>query len=213
MIMNVVPASFVTDFNGAGMFVYVLVTDVHTTIPFIINGVELIHSSRLNSKVVIANLAANDTLATFQVWASHWEQCRGRAHFHVTGIDFFCVAVIELVTGLALETWAHRIKRWRIRNCGKGQMEGPFASAMLRKTSGGFFRATEAWKEDSYEGLVALVKRRGEDREPRQADSSFNSSMEGMTCISLPSTHSGIVGHNGWLLEGRANHGRNAGCF
>lgn len=175
MLMNIIPVSFVADLNGLGMFVYVLVTDVFTTLPFLIKGVELIRSSRPNSKVVMAHSAGTDSLGTFQVWAS---QCRGRDYFRVTGIIFVLVALTALVLGLALEIWARNIMRRRFIEAGKGKLHGPFGNAVLKVTSDGLLGTTETGKEAAYWEHVELEKRREEDRQLRPAIVSVNTGVD-----------------------------------
>lgn len=148
MAMNFIPVAFVADLNSFGMFIYVIVTDIISTVPFFIKGVELVLSSNPQNQVVLAFYAGNTTLAAMQAWAV---DCSGDLQFRTTGIVFVAVAVVILVVGLILEIWAkHRMDTKRA-NAKKGvKIDGPFGAAALETTSFALLGATESRLDEEY---------------------------------------------------------------
>lgn len=105
MVMNLIPISFVAEVNAAGMVAYIIVTDVFSTIPFLIKGVELVRSSLPKRQNVISFFTGDADLAQIEIWAA---ECRGAVRFRVMGGIFIAVALVVLFAGLVLEVWAWR---------------------------------------------------------------------------------------------------------
>lgn len=129
MAMNFIPVAFVADFHMLGMFIYVVVTDVFSTIPFLIKGIELIRSSQPTQEEVFAFFTGNETLGTMQSWVA---ECRGEEAFREVGVIFVSVGLCALIVGVALEVWAKRYMYWK-RSQAKDSwtVNGPFGRVAL----------------------------------------------------------------------------------
>lgn len=126
MAMNIIPVAFVTDLNAFGMFAYVLVTDIFSTIPFLVKGVELIQSSLPRQEEVVAFHGGNSTLGAVELWSA---VCQGKESFRTMGIIFVVVAIVIMFSGIALEIWAKTYMRRRQAAAGIGaKVYGPFAA-------------------------------------------------------------------------------------
>lgn len=110
MVMNLIPIAFLADFHALGMFIYIVVTDVFSAIPFFIKGVELIHSSQPTQEEVFAFFSGNETLGSMQSWVV---QCKGEQKFRNVGVIFVVVSLGATVMGVALELWAKRYMHWK----------------------------------------------------------------------------------------------------
>lgn len=148
LVMNLVPIAFIADLNTFAMLSYVLVTDLFSTVPFLIKGVELIRSSRPREPVVFSFFAGNETIGEMQAWAV---DCRGQERFRAIGIAFVVVAVAALIIGLLLELWANKFMT-RLR-ANQGRLEkvpGPFGSVAMETTTRGLLGARETKIEREY---------------------------------------------------------------
>lgn len=127
MFMNLIPVAFVADPQVATMFVYILITDIFSTIPFLAKGIELIRASQPTQEVVFAFFSGNGTTGTMQSWAV---DCAGERRFQQVGIAFVIVAILALVGGVVLEIWAkHYMQRKKQKQ--NGSMSGPFGTVGL----------------------------------------------------------------------------------
>lgn len=125
MAMALVPVAFIADLNMMGMFAYTLVTDVFSTVPFLIKGIELVQSSRPNSKVFSGQYAGNDSFGALQVWTA---ECAGQGEFRVMGIAFMVTALSVLVMGVSMEFWAKQIMKQKDGPGKVGSSSGLLAS-------------------------------------------------------------------------------------
>lgn len=129
MVMNLIPIAFLADFHTFGMFMYIVVTDVFSTIPFFIKGVELIHSSQPTQEEVFAFFSGNEALGSMQSWVV---QCKGEQKFRNVGIVFVVASLGAAVMGVALELWAKRYMYWkRARAKDPKDVIGPFGTMAL----------------------------------------------------------------------------------
>lgn len=130
MAMNIIPFSFVSEVSALNMFIYVIVTDVFSTFPFLIKGVELIRSSRPQKEVFYAFFSGNETLGTMESWIV---QCTGRERFRLVGISFVSIAISAIVIGISLELWAKRyLSRKFLESKDPRRVRGPFGMTRLQ---------------------------------------------------------------------------------
>lgn len=128
MLMSVIPVAFIADLNAVGVLLYVIVTDMFSSLPFLIKGIELVQSSSPRRQIVRAFHAGNETLGQVEVWAA---ECHGHVLFRNLGILFIVVALAAAVLGLSLECWAITIMRRRRDALPDGhQLQGPFGSVL-----------------------------------------------------------------------------------
>lgn len=156
MAMNFIPVAFVADPNSIGMVIYIIVTDVFSTVPFFIKGIELILSSQPRKEVVFALFGGNSTLASLQSWAV---ECSGEVQFRITGIVFVSVACVALVFGVSLEVWAKSYMNRRKARAKAGDLVvGPFGPAGFEETTTGLLGSTEAHLESEFKTNVRRRK-------------------------------------------------------
>lgn len=145
MVMNFIPVAFVAHPHAAAMFVYILVTDIFSTIPFLAKGIELIRSSQPRREIVYAYFAGNNLTSTLQSWSVN---CTGDHHFRSAGIAFVIVALLALLGGILLEFWAkHYMSRRAQRK--QNSSNGPFGTIGLdigRTKIFGVNRKTSQWR-------------------------------------------------------------------
>lgn len=131
MAMNVIPVAFITEMNTVGLISYVIITDIFSTIPFLIKGIELIRSSRPRAPVVSAFYGGNETFGDVRVLAV---ECTGEMRFRATGIVFVGLAILALVLGFVMEVWAHRfMERRKEMGIYNGYVQGPFGAVMISR--------------------------------------------------------------------------------
>lgn len=155
MVMTFIPVAFVADLEAVSMFLYVLLTDVFSAIPFLIKGIELVRSSANARSKVHAFHMGNSTLGQMEIWAA---TCAGEETFRVTGWVFVGVALFAIVGGILLEIGASMMisrRREAARKRGAEIEEGPFGPAVLTATGTSFMggvrereRADEFWRDD-----------------------------------------------------------------
>lgn len=149
MVMNIIPVAFVADLNPVGTLAYVLFTDVISTIPFIVKGVELILSARQRQPVVMGLFGGNVTLGQMEIWSV---ECTGQVQFRTTGIIFVVVGCAMLVAGVIIELWAWQLmqKRNLLPNNSTNGLQGPFGSVLMNRTTNGLFGARETELQELY---------------------------------------------------------------
>lgn len=129
MVMNLIPLAFLADVHAFGMFIYIIVTDVFSTIPIFIKGVELIRSSQPTQNEAFAFFAGDADLGCMQSWVV---QCKGEGKFRNVGIVFIVVSLSATVMGVALELWAKRYMYWKRAAAKDGrEISGPFGKVAL----------------------------------------------------------------------------------
>lgn len=148
MAMSLIPVAFVADLNTLGMFAYILVTDVFSTIPFLIKGAELVHSSTPKQTISTSFHGGNSTIGEAQIYVV---VCRGENYFRNIGIAFITVAAVVMIVGVLLEVWARSVMKRRRRVAKDGeQVQGPFGFAAYGVTMKGLLGREETQKEHDY---------------------------------------------------------------
>lgn len=114
MIMNVVPISLITEVNALGIFIYVLVTDMLTVVPFIIKGFELIAMGNRRQIVEETWFAGRttDDFVVLELWAA---ECR-IVRVHRIGVIFVSIGFAVLTLGIAAEFIACRLRHKWVRD-------------------------------------------------------------------------------------------------
>lgn len=154
MVMTLIPLAFIADVTALGMLLYVMFTDVLSTIPFLVKGIELILWSSPSNEIVVSFHAGDDSLRLVEVWAV---QCRGQVLFRNAGVVFVIVSIAALIMGIALEVWA-KVRMSALQkkadllhsesrklgvhdqyDSGAKSVPGPFGSALRGLTSQGLF--------------------------------------------------------------------------
>ena len=115
LAMNLVPVALIADVNSFGMLVYTLLTDVLTTIPLAIKGVEVITIGASSNTAVVTsitggNLWDNDMEnKAAETWVA---ECRANGNLTATGIVLLVVAITFMIGGVVAEILAKRfVKR------------------------------------------------------------------------------------------------------
>lgn len=152
MVMTLVPLAFIADVTALGMLLYVVLTDVLSTIPFLVKGIELILWSSPSNEIVVSFHAGDDSLRLVEVWAV---QCRGQVLFRNAGMVFVIVSIAALITGIVIEVWAklrmsalqkkadllhsesRKLGVYDQRDSEAKSVPGPFGSALRGLTSQG----------------------------------------------------------------------------
>lgn len=148
MAMSLIPVAFVADLNIVGMFVYILVTDVFSIIPFLIKGVELVQSALSKNTVMVYYHAGNVTIGNSQVYVV---SCRGEGVFRKTGIVFISIALASMCLGILLELFAKRIMQTKRASKKNGsKVKGPFGHVAYEETSLGLLGRDETRYEQEF---------------------------------------------------------------
>lgn len=111
MAMNLVPVSLLTDISTLGVIAYTILTDILTTVPFIIKGFELLAMS--NRRHLFEETwytgRSEDKWIVAETWTS---ECR-LEKVRTIGVVFITVGFAVLVIGVSGEIFAHHLrKRW-----------------------------------------------------------------------------------------------------
>lgn len=119
MVMSLIPVAFLADLNTCATLMYILVTDVFASLPFMIKGVELMASGTVRRGETVAYHVGSVTDSVMEVWSA---ECSGDESFRVLGLVFICVAASVIILGVLLEALA-----WRKMRGGQQPVEeGPF---------------------------------------------------------------------------------------
>lgn len=123
MIMNFVPLALIADLNTFSMLCYVVITDLFSTLPFMIKGVELIQTGNGVRKSMGVYMLGNSTLGQMEIFAA---DCRAKESYKVTGIVFVAVALVLMVLGVGLEVYAAKLRKKRKQRGENGLFGEPF---------------------------------------------------------------------------------------
>jgi len=105
MVINLVPSHTVKLKTWSAIFLFILATDIVTTLPFLIKGVELITQARSASAGLVAYHVGNwGESQHLQLWLG---SC-GIAKSPVPGIVFLVVGFFMLALGMFLEVVTHK---------------------------------------------------------------------------------------------------------
>lgn len=111
MAINLIPVSLLADVSGFGLLFYTLLTDVLTTVPFIIKGFELIS---MGNRGYVEQTGwfrgkKDEPFLLVELWAA---DCR-ILHVHTFGTVFVVVGFGAMVLGIISELVARRLrKKW-----------------------------------------------------------------------------------------------------
>lgn len=123
MVLNFIPLAMFTEQHFFGMFVYVLLTDVLSCIPFLVQGWDLVRLSRTGKSYMTAFFVGNETLSQLEIMAAN---CHGKLEYKVTGTVFICVSSGTILLGVLLEALAYKYRN---------QMRATFRSASYVTTN------------------------------------------------------------------------------
>lgn len=75
MVLSVLLVAFITDDNTLGIFFYILFTDIVSTVPFLLKGIELLIMACHTRAMVTALFTGDDNLGQLEISVS---ACGGR---------------------------------------------------------------------------------------------------------------------------------------
>eukprot|EP00178_Gracilaria_changii_P009021 TRINITY_DN267_c0_g1_i1.p1 TRINITY_DN267_c0_g1~~TRINITY_DN267_c0_g1_i1.p1 ORF type:complete len:642 (+),score=104.57 TRINITY_DN267_c0_g1_i1:1188-3113(+) len=130
LTMNLIPVAFLAELSTSAMLAYIVFTDVFSTLPFLVKGVELIRAVDNERLETVAFYMGNSTFGEIELWSA---TCKGEDKFHAIGVSFVAIAVIAIVVGVFLEVFAARVMRRRRIKDG-ASAEGPFGRAAFDAT-------------------------------------------------------------------------------
>ncbi|KAI0557439.1 hypothetical protein FGB62_302g010 [Gracilaria domingensis] len=130
LTMNLIPVAFLAELSTIAMLAYIIFTDVFSTLPFLVKGVELIRAVDNARRETVAFYMGDEVFGEIEVWNA---TCRGEAKFHAIGVSFVVIAVVAIVVGVFLEVFAGRVMRRRRQKDGSSA-EGPFGRAAFDTT-------------------------------------------------------------------------------
>lgn len=111
MVLSIIPLSLISDVGTFGLLMYTLLTDVLTTIPFIIKGFELLRSGTRSHIADVTQFAG--TKDGPWVVAETWVAECSLQGVRTTGIIFIAVGFLFLAVGLIAEWQARALRqRW-----------------------------------------------------------------------------------------------------
>lgn len=134
MAMNLIPVAFIADITAFGSVLYIVLTDILSTVPFLIKGIELILWSAPRKEIVISFHGGDETLRLVEVMAV---RCRGETLFQTTGIIFIIVGLTVMILGVLLEVWAKRymMKLKKKRPISVNQLKSPSIQSDISNSS------------------------------------------------------------------------------
>lgn len=109
MVMNLIPISCLTEVSSTGVLVFTLLSDVLTTVPFIIKGCELVSmGNRRTVREESMYIGRNtDDFMIIETWAA---ECRMK-DVKTVGWYFIIVGFTVLIVGVFCEFQAARLRR------------------------------------------------------------------------------------------------------
>lgn len=122
LTMNLIPVAFLAELSTFAMLAYIIFTDVFSTLPFLVKGVELINSVDHERRETVAFYLGTKEFGEIEVWAA---SCKGEDRFHAIGVAFVVIAIVAIVVGILFEVFATMLMRRRRRKEGS-EAEGPF---------------------------------------------------------------------------------------
>lgn len=112
-----VPISVIEYLSRSSLCITIVFTDILPVLPLAIKGVELLTSGRKSHTGCVANTVGTensaDELAAVELWCA---RCAMDPKVFYYGVAFFSVAVIFIVTGIAVELCTYRSLRRRIKH-------------------------------------------------------------------------------------------------
>ena len=114
LAMNLVPVALIADVNNWGMLVYTLLTDVLTTVPLAIKGVEVLLIGNQAKVAVVTRITGGNLGRQGNKAAEVWvAECRATGSYQATGIVLLVVALAFMIGGVVAEMWARKWVRGR----------------------------------------------------------------------------------------------------
>lgn len=113
LVMNLVPVAAIADVNTLGMLMYTALTDVLTTVPLCIKGIELMTISERNFRSVSAQVTGKSGLnetAVIELWAVSCRLQRS-GYFRRIGFMFVVVSITLMLFGVVCEF----VARWVVK--------------------------------------------------------------------------------------------------
>lgn len=120
MIINLIPVALLADVTTFGLLFYTLITDIVTTVPFIIKGFELIAMGMrdYSDQAVWFRGKSSEELVLAELWATKCRILRVRT----LGIIFVAVGFTFMFLGILAEVLARRLRRkWGTQQRGNSQ--------------------------------------------------------------------------------------------
>jgi len=119
LAMNLVPVALIADVNTFGMLLYTALTDVLTTVPLCIKGVELINISKSKYTATSAQITGNRGLRgkgfnetqVAEAWVAQCTLKKKNSHFQ-RGVIFVVLSISLMIFGVACEFFA----KWWVKN-------------------------------------------------------------------------------------------------
>ncbi|PXF42618.1 hypothetical protein BWQ96_07668 [Gracilariopsis chorda] len=127
LTMNLIPVAFLAELSTFAMLAYIIFTDVFSTLPFLVKGVELINSVDHERRETVAFYLGTKEFGEIEVWAA---SCKGDDRFHAIGVAFVVIAVAAIIVGVLFEAFATMLMRRRRRKEGS-EAEGPFGRVVF----------------------------------------------------------------------------------
>lgn len=136
LAMNLVPVALIADVNSLGMLVYTLLTDVLTTIPLAIKGVEVISIGASSNIAVVTRItggnlwsdADRDKDKAAETWVA---ECRANGNLTLIGVILLTVAIVFMIGGIAAEILAKRFVKRVGKVVGESSTPGESSSGAL----------------------------------------------------------------------------------
>ncbi len=126
LAMNLVPVALIADVNTFGMLLYTALTDVLTTVPLCIKGVELINISKLyftaTSAQITGDLEKVQEMAVAEAWVAKCRLKEHESHFR-RGVIFVALSLTLMLFGVACEF----VARWYVKEKKKTSENLPIA--------------------------------------------------------------------------------------
>lgn len=203
LVMNLVPVAAIADVNTLGMLMYTALTDVLTTVPLCVKGIELMSISDNRFRSVSAQVTGKKGLnqtAVIELWAVSCKlQKSGR--FGRIGIMFVVVSVTLMVFGVVTEFVARWVvKRRRAQAAAYGLLQNEYGHG----TGGAYQPFTAA--------ALTLQNRQSSARGPGAAYvQGYSTAARGTNVSVLPTHHSQSVPVSAYAA-GPSSHGRGYNC-
>ncbi|CAN8063947.1 unnamed protein product [Agarophyton chilense] len=127
---TLIPVAFLAELCTSAMVVYIILTDVFSTVPLLTKGVELIGAFNLERRETVAYYVGNKQFGEIEVWSA---SCKGEPKFHAIGVLFVVIAVISTLIGMFLEVFAGIVMLRKRRREG-WDVGGPFGKVAFDTT-------------------------------------------------------------------------------
>lgn len=117
LFLNTLPIALFADVSARTMLMYAILSDVLTTIPLFIKGVELITIGSRSRIAAITRISSgfNGTLADVAAAEVYVASCRSKQSVLPKGIGFVGISLAFLILGLAAEVLAREYVAYRRR--------------------------------------------------------------------------------------------------